>query len=111
MEAAVGFKVECKVGSGKVIAYINGGKKFLDGRFLVQVKKNGRHDNELTSMDRAHVIHCPAGKCEMFELVFYTYSLYRSLIPSCIHGHLDISKIYSCHRAPKRGCQIPNASR
>ena len=79
MEAAVGFKVECKVGSGKVIAYINGGRKFLDGRFLVQVKKNGRHDNELTSMDRVDVIHCPAGKCEMFGLVllhvlFLSYS-------------------------------------
>jgi hypothetical protein len=76
MEAAVGFKVECKVGIGKVIAYIDGGRRFLDGRFLVQVKKNGRHDNELTSMDRVDVIHCPAGKCEIFGvLLLHVFSL------------------------------------
>jgi hypothetical protein len=62
MEAAVGFKVDCTVGSGKVIAYINGGNNFLNGSYLVKVKKNGRNDNKLTSMDRSDVLHCSAGK-------------------------------------------------
>ena len=61
MEASVGFKVMTKSGSGKVIGYVNGGKTFCDGQYLVQVKRNGRSGNESTLMERGDILQCTAG--------------------------------------------------
>ena len=83
MEAAVGFTVDCTVGSGKVVAYINGGKKLLSGRYLVQVKKNGRNDNELTSMERSNIVNCSAGKCATIASVFSLNEPYMALTCIC----------------------------
>lgn len=62
MEASVGFKVSTRYGTGKVIGYINGGVKFTEGQYLVRVKKNGRQDNELTTMNKTDVYKCTSGK-------------------------------------------------
>lgn len=62
MEASVGFKVVTSGGSGKVVGYINGGRHFSEGKYLVQVRKHGRTDKELTEMNRSEIIQCKATK-------------------------------------------------
>lgn len=62
LEGSVGFKVETTFGNGKVIAYVDAGKKFLDGKFLIQMKIHGRKQSELSILNRADIIQCPSGK-------------------------------------------------
>jgi hypothetical protein len=62
LEASVGFKVETSLGDGKVIAYVDAGKKFLDGKFLVQMKTRGRKESELGIFNRGDIIQCPSGE-------------------------------------------------
>jgi len=62
VEASIGFKVVTKYGRGRVIGYVNGGKHFCDGEYLVQVKMNGRNNNQVTSMSRSDVLSCTSGK-------------------------------------------------
>ncbi len=62
VEASVGFKVVTNFGSGKVVGYVNGGTNFCDGEYLVQMKKNGRIENEAIVMSRSDILACTSGK-------------------------------------------------
>jgi len=62
LEASVGFKIETTLGSGKVIAYVDVGKKFLDGKFLVQMKRHGRKQSELDIIKGDDILQCPSAK-------------------------------------------------
>lgn len=58
VEAAIGFDVMTKCGSGKVVAYVNSGRKFLDGRYVVTLQDDGVYKNCEVSLPRKDVYSC-----------------------------------------------------
>jgi hypothetical protein len=59
MEAAVGFKVGTTFGNGKVIAYVEGGKNFTQGKYIVLVKKNEVRSNRVQmELSRSEIKSC-----------------------------------------------------
>jgi hypothetical protein len=63
MEAAVGFNVDTSFGDGKVIGYINGGKNFVDGKYVVLVKKSeGRVNRNEMTLNRTDIKGCLSSK-------------------------------------------------
>ena len=64
MEAAVGFHVQTKFGSGVVLAYVDGGgKRFDRGRFLVNIQEEGRqHQGQVVELYRPDILGCPGAQ-------------------------------------------------
>ena len=58
MEAAIGFHVDTAFGSGKVTGYINGGKTFQKGQYLIQVSPPGRVHSIGMTLQRKDVREC-----------------------------------------------------
>ena len=62
VEAAIGLDVITPLGSGIVIGYINGGSKFLNGRYLIQINESCRHQNAFVELYRDEIQSCPSAK-------------------------------------------------
>jgi len=83
VEAALGFSVKTKLGMGKVLAYVNGGRTFLGGRYFVLVTESGRHKGHVIEFLRGDVLSCPSAKfipviehireAAQFQIQFDTY--------------------------------------
>jgi hypothetical protein len=58
MEAAVGFDVGTALGSGKVLAYVDGGPELRTGRYFVLMKDEGRHKGHVLEFNRSDVLSC-----------------------------------------------------
>jgi len=58
VEAAVGFHVMTRCGSASVLGYVDGGPKFLDGRYTVCLKDDGIYKNCEVSLPRKDVYSC-----------------------------------------------------
>ncbi|KAL3796710.1 hypothetical protein HJC23_010010 [Cyclotella cryptica] len=62
VEAAVGFDVETKLGSGRVAAYIRGGPTNTDGKYFVHLKSRGRYQDRVVEFKRNQIISCRVAK-------------------------------------------------
>ena len=85
LEASIGFKVETNHGPGKVVGYVNVGKGFCDGEFLVQVKKEGRNDNRQIFVKRSDILSCTSGKTVQhyfFDLFHKCYLIFSVFLPA-----------------------------
>jgi hypothetical protein len=58
VEAAVGFEVSTKYGRGVTLAYVDGGRRFESGRFLVAIEVDGRHHGRVLNVSRKDVYSC-----------------------------------------------------
>jgi hypothetical protein len=58
IEAAVGFDVQTRFGSGVVVAYVDGGRRFESGRFVVTIKDEGRHCGHALEIHRRDIYSC-----------------------------------------------------
>ena len=58
VEAAIGFDVMTKCGSGKVVGYVNSGPKFLDGQYTVTLQDDGVYKNCEISLPRKDIYSC-----------------------------------------------------
>ena len=62
IEAGIGFKVRTKRGKGKVLAYVNGGKDQLQGRFFVLFEESGHQKGHVLELNRSDILSCPSAK-------------------------------------------------
>ena len=83
VEAGIGFKVGTTFGNGKVIAYVDAGRTFTSGKYIVLVKKNeGRTNRIQMELNRSDIKNChsstfipvveqikEAGRLDCFSLV------------------------------------------
>lgn len=58
LEAAVGFDVNTRFGSGVVLAYVDGGRTFQNGRYFVAIKEDGRHHGHVLGIQRKDIVSC-----------------------------------------------------
>jgi hypothetical protein len=58
LEAAVGFDVMTKCGSGEVLGYVDAGRNFLNGRYIVTLKDDGIYKNCVVALNRDDVYAC-----------------------------------------------------
>ena len=63
MEAGIGFNVGTTFGNGKVIAYVDAGRTFIGGKFIVMVKKGeGRTNRIQMELNRSDIKTCHSSK-------------------------------------------------
>ncbi len=63
MEASVGFRVTTSQGSGKVVGYVDGGKYFKNGKYLVQMRRQGRSGGkDISCVRRSDILQCKSTK-------------------------------------------------
>jgi len=62
VEAGIGFTVQTKLGRGKVLSYVQGGEKQLDGNFFVLIKESGRFQGHVIKLKRSEIQSCPSAK-------------------------------------------------
>jgi hypothetical protein len=62
VEAAVGFDVETRLGSGMVEGYVRGGKDHTDGKYFVHLKSKGRYQDRVVEFKRNQIISCRGAK-------------------------------------------------
>eukprot|EP00934_Nitzschia_sp_Nitz4_P008332 Nitzschia sp. Nitz4//scaffold43_size134323//59252//64701//NITZ4_003299-RA/size134323-processed-gene-0.11-mRNA-1//1//CDS//3329551948//8322//frame0 len=62
VEASVGFEVETLVGNGEVVAYVEGGKNYKSGRFVVDVTDGGRNHGKVLTINRKDVLTCKSAR-------------------------------------------------
>ncbi|GKY95686.1 hypothetical protein MPSEU_000529600 [Mayamaea pseudoterrestris] len=58
IEAAIGFDVKTRFGGGVVVAYVDGGKTFDMGRYLVAIYEDGRHCGHVLDVHRNDIYAC-----------------------------------------------------
>ena len=58
VEASVGFQVDTKLGEGQVLAYVDGGTNFENGRYFVRISKEGRYKDHVVELYRNEVLSC-----------------------------------------------------
>ena len=62
VEAAIGFDVETRIGSGVVQGYIQGGKENRNGKYFVHLKSEGRYQNKIVEFKRNQITCCRMAK-------------------------------------------------
>jgi hypothetical protein len=62
IEAAVGFDVETRLGSGIVEGYVRGGKENTDGKYFVHLKSKGRYQDRVIEFKRNQILSCRMAK-------------------------------------------------
>jgi hypothetical protein len=62
VEAAVGFDVETRLGSGRVAAYVKGGKNNTEGKYFVHLKSKGRYQDRVVEFKRNQILSCSVAK-------------------------------------------------
>jgi hypothetical protein len=62
VEAAVGFDVETRLGSGVVEGYVRGGKENTDGKYFVHLKSKGRYQDRVIEFKRNQILSCRMAK-------------------------------------------------
>lgn len=62
VEAAVGFDVQTRLGSGFVEGYVGGGKEHTDGKYFVHLKSKGRYQDRVIEFKRSQIISCRVAK-------------------------------------------------
>ena len=62
VEAAVGFDVQTRLGSGFVEGYVRGGKENTDGKYFVHLKSKGRYQDRVIEFKRSQIISCRVAK-------------------------------------------------
>lgn len=58
VEAAVGFEVQTKCGSGKVLGVVDAGRTYQNGRYIVALQDEGVYKNCEVTLDRADIHAC-----------------------------------------------------
>ncbi|CAB9505879.1 expressed unknown protein [Seminavis robusta] len=58
LEASVGFEVQTKCGSGKVLGYVDAGRNFQNGRYIVTLQDDGVYKNCVVALNREDVHSC-----------------------------------------------------
>jgi hypothetical protein len=89
LEASIGFKVDTTVGHGKVVGYVNAGKKFLHGKYFLQIKGSLSKENGIVMLKRNDIIQCPSGKL----IEYFVINCHLSAIVILIRAFC-FSKIY-----------------
>ena len=62
MGAANGFEVETKLGKGEVVGYTHAGRDFRLGRYLVEMKEPGKHQNQTLGLIKGDIVSCKSAR-------------------------------------------------
>ena len=62
MGAANGFEVDTKLGKGEVVGYTHAGRDFSLGRYLVEMKEPGKHQNQTMGLIKSDIVSCKSAR-------------------------------------------------